>query len=249
VIIVNGTINQQGVVRISSNKTIIGATNSSLIGVNLFIKDVSNVIIRNMNVSKVVGGDAITIQNATNVWVDHCELFSDLLHDKDYYDGLLDITHGSDYISVTNTRFHDHWKTSLVGHSDSNRAQDAGRLHITYARNVWTRVNSRTPSVRFGIVHVFDSLYTELGATGVNARMGAQVLVETTVFSNFAGRAIETADSVDVGYAVLRNDVLGDAINSAPLGNLTQVPYNYTLLGTAAVQAGALSSAGPTLLI
>jgi len=42
-------------------------------------------------VSKVLAeaGDAIGIQEANNVWVDHLDLSSDLDHDKDYYDGLL----------------------------------------------------------------------------------------------------------------------------------------------------------------
>jgi len=31
-------------------------------------------------------------------------------HGYDYYDGLLDITHGSDYVTVSYNYFHDHWK-------------------------------------------------------------------------------------------------------------------------------------------
>lgn len=99
-------------------------------------------------------GDAIGIQAAHNVWVDHVELWSDRDHDKDYYDGLLDITHGSYSISVTYTYFHDHWKASLVGHSDSNEAEDKA-ITVTYAYDKWYNLNSRTPSVRFGHVHIF----------------------------------------------------------------------------------------------
>ena len=39
---------------------------------------------------------------------------------KDFYDGLLDITHGVKYVTVSYSWLHDHYKGSLVGHSDSN---------------------------------------------------------------------------------------------------------------------------------
>ena len=45
----------------------------------------SNVILRNLKISKVLAsaGDAIGIQSASKVWVDHCDLSSDRDHDKD----------------------------------------------------------------------------------------------------------------------------------------------------------------------
>lgn len=114
-------------------------------------------ILRNLKISKVLAdnGDAITIQAASNVWVDHCDLSSDTDHGKDFYDGLVDVTHASEYVTVSNTFFHDHFKASLVGHSDSNAAEDQGHLHVTYANNYWYNVNSRGPSVRFGTGHIF----------------------------------------------------------------------------------------------
>ena len=46
-----------------------------------------NVILRNLKISKVLAsaGDAIGIQAASNVWVDHVDLSSDRDHDKDLY--------------------------------------------------------------------------------------------------------------------------------------------------------------------
>lgn len=57
------------------------------------------------------------------------------------------------------TYFHDHWKTSLVGHSDSNGDEDTGHLRITYANNYWENCGSRGPSLRFGTGHVYNSYY------------------------------------------------------------------------------------------
>lgn len=50
--------------------------------------------------------------------------------------GLLDITHGCTGVTVTNSYLHDHWKASLVGHSDNNGAQDVA-ITVTYGNNYW----------------------------------------------------------------------------------------------------------------
>lgn len=163
---------------------------AALTGVGLTINGQSNVIVRNLKISKVLAdnGDAITIQASKNVWVDHVDLSSDLDHDKDYYDGLVDVTHASEWVTISNSYIHDHvsiymlllsnrntpfvdtlqrqygiltkpssvqYKASLVGHSDSNSAEDTGHLHVTYANNYWSNINSRAPSFRFGTGHIF----------------------------------------------------------------------------------------------
>ena len=58
---------------------------SALVGVGLRVLEVSNVIIRNVIIQKVLAsaGDAIGIQEATQVWIDHVDLSSDRDHDKD----------------------------------------------------------------------------------------------------------------------------------------------------------------------
>lgn len=57
------------------------------------------------------------------------------------------------------TYLHDHAKTSLVGHSDSNGDEDTGHLRITYANNYWLNLGSRGPSLRFGTGHVYNNYY------------------------------------------------------------------------------------------
>lgn len=139
------------------------------------------------------------------------------------------------------------YKASLVGHSDSNSAEDTGHLHVTYANNRWNNINSRTPSIRFGTGHIFNSYYSNILDTGINTRMGAQVLVQSTVFESSATKVIESADSKTVGYAVVQDVDLGGGTNSAATGTLTSVPYSYTLLGSKNVKAAVVASAGQTL--
>lgn len=111
------------------------------------------------------------------------EFASDLNHDKDYYDGLLDVTHASEWVTVSNCFLHDHWKASLIGHSDNNAAEDTGHLHVTQHNNYWLNIGSRTPSLRYGTGHVYNSYFKNMN-TGIDSRDGAQILVQSNVFSN-----------------------------------------------------------------
>ena len=83
---------------------------TALTGVGLYIRQVSNVIVRNLKIAKVDAdnGDAVGIDESTNIWIDHLDLSGDLNAGKDDLDGLLDITHAADYVTVSNTYFHDH---------------------------------------------------------------------------------------------------------------------------------------------
>jgi pectate lyase len=158
IVLVSGTITGNTVVKVGSNKSVLGKSGAALVGVGLRVNKKNNVIIRNLKVSKVLAsaGDAIAIQEASKVWVDHVEVSSDRDHDKDFYDGLLDVTHGSTFVSITNSVLHDHWKASLVGHSDSNGSEDKA-LTVTYALNKWYNLNSRMPSFRFGTGHIYNN--------------------------------------------------------------------------------------------
>ena len=162
VIYIKGAITGPAKVNIGSNKSILGTDSSaSLTNVGLYVDKSKNVVIQNLKISKVLAtnGDAIGIQASTNVWVDHVDVSSDIDHGKDYYDGLIDVTHASDWVTISNSYIHDHYKASLVGHSDSNGAEDTGHLHVTYANNYWNNISSRTPSIRFGTGHIVNSTF------------------------------------------------------------------------------------------
>ena len=194
------------------------------------IKRASNVILRNLKFHKPPEGkDLVALDQATKVWVDHCDFSTDgLVGDKDHYDGLLDITHASDSVTVSWTKFHDHWKGSLVGHSDNNGNEDRGRLRVTYHHNHWKNVNSRLPSLRFGTGHIYSSCYEDNPASGINSRMGAQVLVEQCYFSNTRRAIVTNLDSDAPGAAVQRNNVFVNSdIGITQTGSLSP-PYSYT---------------------
>lgn len=113
VVYISGKITGNDKVRVSSDTSIIGLnSDSALENIGLFVNKVENVILRNFKSSKVLAknGDAIGIQASKNVWADHLDLSSDLDHGKDYYDGLLDVTHASEWVTISNVFFHDHYK-------------------------------------------------------------------------------------------------------------------------------------------
>ena len=130
---ITGTFNLTSRLRIGSNKSLIGTgAGANILHSGLTIINASNVIVRNLGISFVLGDDGITIQNSTRVWIDHNEFESDLEGGPDKYDGQCDIVKGSDWVTVSWNYFHDHWKSSLVGNSDASREVDQGKLHITY---------------------------------------------------------------------------------------------------------------------
>ncbi|KAF5547591.1 pectate lyase [Fusarium phyllophilum] len=240
VIFVQGSISGAAKVQVTSNKSIIGKTGSSLTGIGLTINGQKNVIVRNMKISKVEAdyGDAITIQKSTNVWVDHCDLSAVRGDDKDFYDGLVDLSHAADWS-----------KGSLVGHSDKNAAEDVGTLRVTYANNHFNNVRSRGPLLRFGTAHIFNQYYDTMD-TGLNSRMGAQALIQSSVFTNVGKKAIFSESSSEVGYVVAEDVVLGgESQNTAPKGTLSssKIPYQFTLLGSGKVASTVPGQAGQKL--
>ncbi|CEL61316.1 putative pectate lyase A OS=Neosartorya fumigata (strain ATCC MYA-4609 / Af293 / CBS 101355 / FGSC A1100) GN=plyA PE=3 SV=1 [Rhizoctonia solani AG-1 IB] len=260
VVVISGSITGNEVVKVGSNTSVLGKSGAStslvtvslghvientaaLNGVGLRVIDVSNVIIRNLKINKVLAkaGDAIGVQAANRVWIDSLELWSDKDHNKDYYDGLLDITHGCYAVSVTNSYLHDHWKASLVGHSDNNEKEDLG-IQVTYAYNKWQNLNSRTPSFRFGHGHIFNNYFLS-NQDGINTRVGAELLVQNNVWEGCKNSVYST----DNGYANVSGNDYGGKDATALATTWNSVGYSYALKDASEVKAYVESVAGAKL--
>ena len=253
IIMVNGLFTGSGEVTVQSNKTVIGVgASSGLTGIGLSMQDVSNVIVRNMNISKVTAssgaGDAIHIQHADHIWIDHNSLSSDLDSGHDFYDGLVDITHAGDFVTVSWNHNFNHFKDSLLGHSDGNAAEDTGHLKVTYHHNWYDSSRERHPRVRFGeTVHVFDNYVLNAAPDyGVASTENAGLLVEDNVFEN-VGQACFSASGFAAsgpGRLVAVNNQL---INSGPCetnGTVAPIPYSYHLDDVSVVKSTVMAGAG-----
>ncbi|HEX9619197.1 MAG TPA: hypothetical protein VF989_03615 [Polyangiaceae bacterium] len=231
----SGTLEAADEIQIASDKTLLGVGDSAhLVGVELEINGSRNVIVRNVTVSHVVAdgagvaNDAIVITGgAKNVWIDHCDLFSDLDNGADYYDGLLEIKNRASFITVSWTVFHDHYKASLISSGDEQVGDTV--IRATYHHNFFRNCGSRMPSIRFGKAHVFNNYYLDNDfGTGVNTRMGAVVRVEHNYFLN-SEDPIVSRDSATPGTWDVVNNVFDACSGEQPTestGSLT-VPYAY----------------------
>ncbi|WP_406370803.1 polysaccharide lyase family 1 protein [Streptomyces sp. NBC_00647] len=173
---------------VPANTTIVGiGRDAGIKGASLQIKDVDNVIVRNLAFESPLDCfpqwdptdgdtgnwnseyDSAVVYGATHVWLDH-NTFTDGDHPDSslptYYgriyeqhDGELDIVKGADYVTASWNVFADHDKTILIGNSDSaaTAAVDRGHLKVTLHHNLFTGLVERAPRVRFGQVDSYNN--------------------------------------------------------------------------------------------
>lgn len=196
-----------------SNITFIGVGDrGELDGVGINLVKSRNIIIRNLKIHHTKAPmDGIGIEDTKNVWVDHCEIYNMIGDcngdgvvdtkgdisggDVDWYDGLLDVKRSSEYITISWTYFHDSFKTSLVGASDS----DVFDRKITFHHNIYSNVNSRTPSYRGGTGHMFNNYYVDVNGSGINSRMGAKLRIENNIFENVGSGSVDSKFNIAQG--------------------------------------------------
>ena len=238
VIRVSGTISCSGMLRVRSNKTIIGNSGAAIVGCGLNINGDRNVIIRNLSF-RDWDDDAINVQtSATNVWIDHNSF-------SNGHDGAVDIKRGSDFVTVSWNRVFSHNKSMLLGHSDDNASQDTGHLRVTYHHNWFDASTQRHPRVRFGNpVHVFNNYYKNNSGYGVASTEGAGVLVEGNYFEGVDDPYhLGEADS-GPGTLVARDNQLVNSGAGQTGGSVASIPYAYTLEAASTINSVVSSGAG-----
>jgi pectate lyase len=269
VVYVMGSLN--GSVAIGSNKTIVGVCGATFTG-HLELSRSVNVIVRNLRIvgfnctdaAAVTAGqcssgaDAVTvINNAHHIWFDHDDI-------SDGSDGNLDITQGSDFVTVSWTKFHyssaradltggtdttgtdGHRFSNLIGAAD-NQPMDVGHLNVTFHHDWWANnVNQRMPRTRAGKIHVYNSLYTATGDSYcIGVGVGANVRNEGNAFINAKAPLNESfADSTSIVNSI--NDLYtGVARAGADLGTAFVPPYVVTVEDPSTIQSEIQTGAGP----
>ena len=239
IICVAGTIELTDMERVHSNKSIIGVDDLGVInGGGLDVFGGSNIIIRNLLFQNSMD-DAIDVQHAGHhIWIDHNDLTS-------AHDGLVDIKHGSDYITVSWNKFYNHHKTCLLGHSDNNGAQDSTHLLVTYHHNWFDGTISRHPRVRFsGLTHVYNNYYNN-NSYGIASTMDAEVLVEGNYFYTVTDPTLVGYGSSGSGDLVEQNNIFDNCTHSPETrGTVPSPPYAYVLDNAANVPEMVQNSAG-----
>ncbi|WP_051844835.1 pectate lyase [Streptomyces sp. NRRL S-813] len=190
---------------VPADTTIIGVgKDAGFNGASLQIKDVDNVIVRNLafespldcfpqwDPTDTADGnwnseyDSAVVYGSTHVWMDH-NTFTDGDHPDStlphYYgriyeqhDGELDIVKGADYVTASWNVFADHDKTILIGNSDSasTAAVDRGHLKATFHHNLFSNLVERAPRVRFGQVDSYNNHFVAGADHGYSYGIGME---------------------------------------------------------------------------
>lgn len=160
---------------INSNKTILGAgAGVSLNGVALIASGKQNIIVRNINLKK--GRiDGVAFHNCHHVWVDHCDL-------SESYDGLLDVTNGSDYFTISWVSLHNHNKVSITN-SGTCHYEDYNKERITFAHCMFKDNTQRNPRIGYGKMHIYNCYWANISSYCIGFHSQAQVLSENNYFT------------------------------------------------------------------
>ncbi|MBF8188184.1 RICIN domain-containing protein [Nonomuraea sp. K274] len=237
VIRVSGTISCSGMLRVGSNKTVLGNSGATISGCGFNISEASNVIVRNLTF-RGWNDDGINVQYSTRVWIDH-NTFSD------GYDGAVDVKRASDYVTISWNRVFDHDKNMLLGHDDGNGSEDRGHLRVTYHHNWFDGTNQRNPRVRFGNpVHVYNNFYGNVGSYGVASTEGAGVLVEGNYFENTDDPFHLGEGDSGPGSLVARNNHFVNSGSGETGGSVGSIPYSYSLDTASNVKSIVTAGAG-----
>lgn len=171
----------QDQITIGSNKTIIGAgAGKALNGICLDISHQSNIILRNISLTKG-RVDGISMRTCHHVWIDHCDL-------SNSYDGLLDFTVASNYMTVSWTKLHDHDKVSITN-SGTAHYEDYGKERVTFAHCWFANNVQRNPRIGYGLMHIYNCYWTDISSYCIGFHSQAQVLSEYNYFSSSARKA------------------------------------------------------------
>ncbi len=256
--------NLSGTVSIGSNKTIVGICGATITG-HIAMTGSVNVIFRNIKVVGLnctdspsdcsAGADGITVVNsAHHIWFDHVDV-------SDGSDGNLDITQASDFVTVSWSKFSysskrtdpaagasGHRFSNLIGASDNNSG-DVGKLNVTWHHVWWAdNVDQRMPRVRYGKIHVFNSLYTTTGNNYcIGIGMAASMRDENNVFIG-STRPVNSGSFSDATTTLIS---IGNIYANTTGGAAADIPtaftptYQYTLDAAASVQAAVQAGVGP----
>ncbi|GAA2765039.1 hypothetical protein GCM10010103_40800 [Streptomyces paradoxus] len=207
VIVVAGTINMNPVgkeIKVQSDKTIVGrGTAGHIVGGGFFLgQGVHNVIIRNLTIRDAYQGiwndkdhdfDAIQMDGAHHVWIDH----NDLRH---MADGLIDVRKDSTNVTVSWNKLSDNNKTFGIGWTENVKTD------ITIHHNWIRETEQRNPSAdNAAHAHLYNNFLEDAPGTAIKSsygnysRGGTKMVLENSLFQGVNNPVIK-----DSGAAVVQ---------------------------------------------
>lgn len=253
VIVVAATIDMNPVgkeIKVRSDKTIVGSgTSGHIVGGGFFLgSGVHNVIIRNLTIRDAYQGvwndkehdfDAIQMDGAHHVWIDH----NDLRH---MADGLIDVRKDSTNVTVSWNRLSDDNKAFGIGWTD-NVVTD-----ITVHHNWIRETEQRNPSTdNAAHAHLYNNFLEDVAGTDIKSSYGnysrgrTAMVLENSYFQGVNNPVIKDATAT----LVQRGNVFSGASGRNESGGAAFDPrayYPYTLDAASNVPSLLKSGAGPS---
>ncbi|MET9686000.1 pectinesterase family protein [Streptomyces coeruleorubidus] len=252
VIVVAGTINMNPVgkeIKVQSDKTIVGSgTSGHIVGGGFFLgSGVHNVIIRNLTIRDSYQGvwndkdhdfDAIQMDGAHHVWIDH----NDLRH---MADGLIDVRKDSTNVTVSWNKLSDNNKTFGIGWTENVKTD------ITIHHNWIRETEQRNPSTdNAAHAHLYNNFLEDAPGTDIKSSYGnysrgaTKMVLENSLFQGVRNPAIK-----DSGAAIVQrgNSFSGTSGRNESGGTAfdPKAYYPYTLDKAADLPSILKSGAGP----
>ncbi|MDX2605137.1 pectinesterase family protein [Streptomyces caniscabiei] len=252
VIVVAATIDMNPVgkeIKVASDKTIVGSgTSGHIVGGGFFLgSGVHNVIIRNLTIRDSYQGtwndkdhdfDAIQMDGAHHVWIDH----NDLRH---MADGLIDSRKDTTYVTVSWNKLSQNNKTFGIGWTTNTTAD------LTIHHNWFRETEQRNPSTdNVAHAHLYNNFLEDVSGTEISssygnyARGNTKMVLENSYFQGLKNPVTKDATA----SLVQRGNVFSGTSGRNESGGTAFDPktyYPYTLDKAADVPALLKSGAGP----
>ncbi|KAK4109244.1 polysaccharide lyase family 1 protein [Canariomyces notabilis] len=210
-------------ITVKSNKSIIGVGSKGIIkGKGLrMVSGVKNIIIQNIHITNlnpqyVWGGDAITIDNADLIWIDH--VTTSLIGRQHVVLG----NNASNRVTISNCKFDGNtsWSATCDGYHYWGLYFTGSNDMITFKNNYITKMSGRSPKVAGNtLLHAVNNYWYDSGSGhAFEVDSGAQILVEGNVFQN-----IKTPAEADGGKMFSSPSTSANAVCSSSLGRVCQI--------------------------
>ena len=240
------TRNERGI-RVASNKTLLGlGSTARILGASLDLSNAKNVIVRNLalediNPGLVEGGDGITLNNSSHVWIDHVR-FSMIS------DGHVDIQNSRN-VTLSWNRF-DGANPNVCG-GQHHYTSAVTNSQVSFHHNFWNRASGRNPKLDGTATraHLYNNYWRDISYFAINASGGAQAKVEANHFANSArphwdtgGGLIEALNGSNRYTGISATDPYRNS-GARVFGDVSL--YRYTLDAVDGVAAQVEAGAGP----
>ncbi|KAI9051828.1 hypothetical protein LZ554_004090 [Drepanopeziza brunnea f. sp. 'monogermtubi'] len=206
-------------INVGSNKSLIGIGSAGVIrGKGLRIANgAKNVIIQNIHITElnpqyIWGGDALTVDGADLVWIDHCKV--SLIGRQMFVAG----THASNRVTISNTEFdgntpysatcdnHHYWAIYLTGSSDL----------VTMKGNYIHHTSGRAPKISGNtLLHAVNNYWYAVSGHIFDVLAEGHVVAEGNVFQNVENTLLRNNGKVFASPSTSANEACTDYLGHA----------------------------------